>query len=195
MCKLADHHNDPTTTAAPPTDLPFIPDNDLCRKTYTFASSRLPPAILNHSHRVFLYARHIATLPLPSSFDDFAWHRRSPEHRETLLFLAAMLHDLGACDEFNGDARFEVCGADAAAGFMARNGLGGSMRDDVWTAIACHTSPGIAEGVAPLARILRLAVLCDFDRPGMRSEMGVLGMCEGVEAELPRMDKIGRAHV
>jgi hypothetical protein len=107
-----------------------------------------------------------------------------------LMFIASMFHDLGACDEFDGDERFEVCGADAARRFMKNEEMGfdGSARDDVWTAIACHTSPGIAENIAPLARIMRLAVLCDFDRVGIREEMGVVGMVGKLEGRLPRWE-------
>ena len=104
------------------------------------------------------------------------------------MFVASMFHDLGACDNFNGDERFEVCGADAARRFMEseETSMDESAGDDVWTAIACHTSPGIAENVAPLARIIRLAVLCDFDRVGVRQEMGVVGMVPEFEGKLPR---------
>lgn len=66
------------------------------------------------------------------------------------------------------------------------SGMGGSARDEVWTAIACHTSPGIAENVAPLARVIRQAVLCDFNRVNVRESVGVVGMVREVEARLER---------
>ena len=198
MCKIASHAEDPNTTTtppiSPPADLSFIPPNPICLKAYTHASTHLAPAILSHSIRVFLYARHIANLPLPSSFKDFAWSRRSAENQETLIFIAALFHDIGTCDNFDGDERFEVCGADAAVNFMkdeeqgAGKGMGASARDDVWTAVACHTSAGIAENIAPLARIIRLAVLCDFDRVGIREELMVLGMVGEMEGRFERRD-------
>jgi hypothetical protein len=189
MCKVSSHTKVPDlSTPSPPTDLSFIPNNPTCTKAYSLVSSHLPPTILNHSIRVFQYASHISTLPLSPVFDHLAWSCRSTEDKETLMFIASMFHDLGACDEFDGEERFEVCGADAARRFMETMGFDGSARDDVWTAIACHTSPGIAENIAPLARIIRLAVLCDFDRVGVREEMGVVGMVGELEGGLPRWD-------
>jgi hypothetical protein len=198
MCKVASHAEDPAATTTPPTSPPadqsFIPANPICLKAYSHACTYLAPAILNHSIRVFLYARHIATLPLPPSFKGFSWSRRSAENQETLIFIAALFHDMGTSDAFDGDERFEVCGANAAVDFMTREeqaagkGMGASARDDVWTAVACHTSAGIAENITPLARIVRLAVLCDFDRVGIREELMVLGMVGEMEGRFERRD-------
>jgi hypothetical protein len=197
MCKLPEHSKalgeSTSATFSLPTDLSFIPSNAICQNAYTFASSQLAPTILNHSIRVFLYAKHISTLPLPPQFADFAWSRRSTSNQETLLFIAALFHDVGTADAFDGEDRFEVCGANAATAFMEslekeHSGMGGSARDEIWTAIACHTSPGIAENIAPLARIIRQAVLCDFNRVDVREEVGTVGMVGEFETGYPRGD-------
>ena len=91
---------------------------------------------------------------------------------------------------FNGDERFEVCGADAAITFIRTNAPAIDERDvyDVWAAIACHTSPGIAERIVPLARVLRLGVLVDFDRPGLRVELGAVELSAVLEGRYTRME-------
>jgi hypothetical protein len=63
-----------------------------------------------------------------------------------------------------GPTRFEIEGADAAKIFLSRfpNEVSQEWTQHVWTAIAVHTSPQIAERIHPLARLLRLAVRVDF---------------------------------
>ncbi|MEH2446261.1 MAG: hypothetical protein V7K18_10880 [Nostoc sp.] len=40
-----------------------------------------------------------------------------------LLYLGAVLHDLGLSDRFDGEQRFEVDGADVAQAFVVEHGL------------------------------------------------------------------------
>ncbi|KAK3060852.1 hypothetical protein LTR53_019978, partial [Teratosphaeriaceae sp. CCFEE 6253] len=61
--------------------------------------------------------------------------------------------------------RFEVEGGDAAAQALRAHGISAADAHEVWVAIALHTSPGIAERISPLARLIRLAVTIDFKRP------------------------------
>jgi hypothetical protein len=190
MCKFTDHKNDPSSRKADPTDLTFIPSNELCRKAYDFCSSHLHPSILHHSIRVFLHAKHIITVRATIHGTPFKWSPINSQDSETLLFIAAMFHDMGTTDLLNGDERFEICGADAATTFIRTNAPEIDERDvyDVWTAIACHTSAGIAERIAPLARVLRLAVLVDFDRPGLRVELRAVELSAVLEGKYARMD-------
>jgi hypothetical protein len=78
------------------------------------------------------------------------------------LFVACVLHDIGTAEQYNGPQRFEVDGADAAAGFLQSWGAPAAVRQRVWEAIALHTSPGIAERLAPLTRLTRADVVSDF---------------------------------
>ena len=70
---------------------------------------------------------------------------------------------MGCADENDGPQPFEVCGADAAAEYLRKFKVNDADIQEVWTAIVLHTSPGIAERIAPLARFVRLAVLTDFN--------------------------------
>lgn len=66
----------------------------------------------------------------------------------------------------------------------------------MWVAIACHTSPHIAEKISPLAYLVRVAVLFDFKKTGRLSGQGeddpmeVLseGLRREVEGEFPRLE-------
>jgi hypothetical protein len=80
-----------------------------------------------------------------------------------------------------------VAGADAASAYLAARGISSEDCHRVWVAVAVHSSPGIAERIDPLARLIRLAVKADFSRD-FAAEMGVTHVCEEIEALLPRLD-------
>ncbi|MEW2511146.1 HD domain-containing protein [Streptomyces sp. NPDC046870] len=118
---------------------------------YEHVRELLHPAILAHSIRVWLIA-------------DSAVGRQSAlaaQEREALA-VACLFHDAGTSSVYDGPQRFEVEGADAAAGFLAKRDVDPDLRRQVWEAIALHTSPGIAERMGPLTRFVRLGVMADF---------------------------------
>ncbi|KAK0390971.1 hypothetical protein NLU13_0473 [Sarocladium strictum] len=159
--------------------LDCIPSEKWCLDALEAARANLPEAIFNHSLRVYLIARWLA--------------KREPNHdldgpdSLPLVFAAAIFHDIGACELYNGKQRFEVEGADAAAAHLEANGVSKSDSHRVWTAIALHTSPGIAERIDPLTRLIRVAVKIDFS-----SEQRALYKAEDlsweIEQHLPRLD-------
>jgi hypothetical protein len=55
-----------------------------------------------------------------------------------------------------------VEGADAARAFLSRWEWPAHLVQKVWEAVALHTSPGIAERMGTLPRLLRLGVMTDF---------------------------------
>ena len=100
-----------------------------------FAAEHSPQWLLNHTVRSYFYARSIAAarnLTAGVDYDD-----------ET-LFLATVLHDIGLTDAGQGPNRFEVDGAFRAARFAREHGLSDAAADQIWDAVALHTSPGIA---------------------------------------------------
>ena len=132
------------------------------------------PSILNHSIRTHQYALlHAAQLGI-TDFD--------PE----LLYVACLLHDLGASDAFDGPQRFEVEAADVAAALIREAGLPESDADQVWQAIALHTSPGIAERRGAVPRLTRLGVRTDFFTLDLDDETRA-----AVEREHPRLNLDG----
>jgi HD superfamily phosphodiesterase len=83
-----------------------IPNTQVSQAAYTHAASILAPAILNHSIRVYLYAAALAK-HTNSSYNTNAT-------KLDLLFTACLFHDVGTTPTYNGSARFEIEGADAA---------------------------------------------------------------------------------
>lgn len=102
---------------------------------------------------------------------------------------------MGCADENDGPQRFEVCGADAAAEHLRKFEVNEADIQEVWTAIALHTSPGIAERITALARFVRLAVLMDFNKlgecpwaNGSEQQVNELRYRRSVEEHFPRLD-------
>lgn len=120
------------------------------------ASRLLAPSVLNHSIRVYLYATSLAKHEKSIYISDSAKH--------DLLFTACLFHDIGTTSAYDGPLRFEIEGGDAATEHLSQFCVAEQDKHDVWTAIACHTSPQIAERIGELARLVRLAVITDFGR-------------------------------
>jgi len=127
------------------------------------------PSVLNHSIRTHGYALlHAEKLDIEFGSD--------------LLFVACVLHDLGASDAYNGPQRFEVEAADAAASLLASYGRTAEESDRVWQAIALHTSPGIVERRGPVPLLTRLGVRTDFFSVAIPDELRA-----AAEREYPRL--------
>jgi HD superfamily phosphohydrolase YqeK len=134
----------------------IIPQTSVSTGAYAHAASLLHPSILNHSIRVYLYAKALALHTSSKYSTDISQH--------DLLFTACIFHDIGTTPKYDGPQRFEVEGADAAVQHLLQYGVSEADAHEVWTAIACHTSPGIAERIGDLSKIVRIAVVTDFGR-------------------------------
>lgn len=154
-------------------------DTRISTSAYKMAASTLHPSILNHSIRVFKYADELAKHTNSKYFTD--------PHQRDLLFTACILHDIGTTQECNGPQRFEVEGADAAVKHLSSYDVSEADAHCVWTAIACHTSPGIAERIGELAKLVRVAVVTDFSRGTAKLDM-LESMREGLETQHERAD-------
>ena len=154
-------------------------DTPILKAAYTHAAQLLHPAVLNHSMRVYLYADALAKHESSKYFTD--------THQRNLLVVACLFHDLGTTQNYDGPQRFEIEGADAAVEFLSGFGVGGSDAHDVWTAIACHTSPGISERIGELSRLVRIGVITDFGRKGEGYEV-LQPLAEGLEARWGRAE-------
>lgn len=143
-------------------DVLVLPTSPVAVEALDLAVSSQVPAIANHSVRSYLFARLLARhrgMQPDRDFDD------------ELLFLACVLHDMGLTDAANKNQRFEVDGADAAAEFLTGKGISSSDVDEVWLAIALHTSGGIAERRGPICALTRGGIALDIDAdPGIVSD-------------------------
>jgi hypothetical protein len=187
--------NDQQMPAEASTTVPScVPTDTFCQGLYHHVQEYLEPVILNHSLRVYLYALALSQLDLtsisqlqPTAGPEIFSHAADHEIADkTLFFAACMFHDIGTSPNHDHDQRFEVCGADAAVAYMDSHGKSDSSdQRRVWEAIALHTSPGIAERMGLLTRLVRMAVKADFGNELYRGLL-VKGMVENTEAMLPR---------
>jgi hypothetical protein len=126
------------------------PDSELCRRATALVAGASPPFLFNHCARTFL-------------FGDALGQRDGLKYDRELLYLSAMLHDLGLTDSYGGSGqRFEVEGADRARAFVVEHGLAGDRADIVWDAIALNTSFGIALRKGPEVALTHLGASADF---------------------------------
>lgn len=130
-----------------------LPGTPLARAVLGHVIGVESESIANHSIRSYLFARLAARrIGMVSG----------REYDDRLLFSACVMHDLGLVPEGEHTQRFEVVGADHAAGFLTEHGLPAAEVDAVWEAIALHTTPQIAERRGPLCLLVREGIKADF---------------------------------
>src|ERR1700758_5011735 len=129
-----------------PTGRIDLPDSEIACAAMQFVYDISPAIVAHHSLRSYLYGRELAAAK---------GLRPDVDYDDELVFLSCMLHDLGVTQHANGDQRFEVDGADAAARFLRDHGVQEARVTTAWQAIALHTSIGFApkvggeEGLTP----------------------------------------------
>jgi hypothetical protein len=126
-----------------------IPDSKLVREVTELVRDTESALLFNHSSRVFCFA-------------SLTGQRQRLKFDPELLYAAAMFHDMGLTPQFSSDHdRFEVDSANAARDFLIRHRLPQHEIDDVWTAIALHTTPGIPQYMRPVVALLTAGVEMD----------------------------------
>ena len=137
------------------TDMLVLPTGPLVEASLALVRSTETRPIVDHSVRTFLFARLLAEHE--GCLDDAAYD-------EELLFAATVMHDLGLGEHARGHARFEVEGADLAAGVLREHGVAEADVDRVWEAIALHSSHGLAERRGLLTYLTYKGVFIDAGR-------------------------------
>lgn len=131
--------------------MPFsnsIPDSEICQKATQLVAAVSPAFLCNHCLRTFV-------------FGDLLGQRDGLKCDRELLYLGAVMHDLGLTDRFDGEQRFEVDGADAARAFVLEHGLSDKKAEVVWDAVALHTSSSIASRKQPEIALVTLGAAAD----------------------------------
>jgi hypothetical protein len=132
-----------------------IPDSELAKKATKLVFEASPEFLFNHCVRTFLFA-------------DLIGQKNQLNYDRELLYLGAVMHDLGFTDRFNGPQRFEVDGADAARSFLLQEGRAEPEAELIWDAIALHTSIGIASRKAPEIALVHLGTSLDAGGFGLQ---------------------------
>jgi HD domain-containing protein len=154
-----------------------LPDSGVSAAARRLVSEVSPAFVHNHCVRSYLFARELAAA------NDL---RADVDYDDELVFLSCVLHDLGVTDFANGDQRFEVDGADAAAAFLAGHGVDEVGVKTVWEAIALHTSVGLAHRFGPVAAVAHMGISVDV--VGQGKEALPVGFADRVHAAFPRHD-------
>ncbi|MEM5431081.1 HD domain-containing protein [Cupriavidus oxalaticus] len=126
----------------------IYPDTAICVAAMEFAREHSPQVLFNHVMRTYAFGRQ-------------AGLQRDAEYDEEMLFIGAMLHDLGLVEAFIRNDRFEIDGADVAAEFLSKHGYSDKKIAVIWDAIALHTTPGIPQRKQPEIALLQLGAGID----------------------------------
>ncbi|MFD7480998.1 HD domain-containing protein [Streptomyces sp. NPDC059837] len=132
-----------------------VPTGDVADAALAILHETVDKQIGEHSLRSFYFARLIAQqegLLTDAAYD------------ESLLFAATVMHDLGLGTLAEGNARFEVEGADLAAKLLADHGVPDGDIGKVWEAIALHSSVGLADRMGLLTYLTHKGVFTDGGR-------------------------------
>jgi hypothetical protein len=126
-----------------------VPDSVLVRAATQLVRDTEDDLLYNHSRRVFFWGA-------------LAGNRRGLKFDPELLYIGALFHDMGLTEAYASPGlRFEVDGANAARDFLRSYGVPERDVEDVWTAIALHTTPGVPEHMRPAIALVTAGVEMD----------------------------------
>lgn len=132
-----------------------IPDSEIAKKATQLVAEVSSKSLYHHCVRTYL-------------FGEILGKRDGLKYDRELLYLGAVMHDLGLTEKFDsGEQRFEVDGADAAQAFVLEHGLSAEKAEIVWDAIALHTSSGIASRKQPEIALVHLGAGADLFGMGL----------------------------
>jgi hypothetical protein len=119
-----------------------IPDSKMAREAAEVVRRTEGEFLYQHSVRVYYWAA-------------LAGKRKGLGFDPELLYVAAMFHDFGLTKGYGAShARFEVDSANAARDFLSKHGVSDADSQNIWLAIALHTTNGISPRLFPVATLL-----------------------------------------
>lgn len=133
-----------------------IPDSELCKKATALVNKVSPDFLCQHCLRTYFFGQQLAA-------------KQQLKVDAELLYLGAIMHDLGLSETFDASQRYEVDGADAAKRFVLKHGLSEEKAEVVWDAIALHTSIGIASRKQPEIALVHLGASIDVFGVGIEA--------------------------
>jgi hypothetical protein len=126
-----------------------IPDSPMAREATDLVRAAADDLLFDHSRRVFIWG----TLKARARGIDV-----DPE----LAYVGGLFHDLGLTDTYRTkNQRFEIDGADAARSFLLDHGRTAAEAQDVWLAIALHTTPEVPLHLSGDVAVVTLGVETD----------------------------------
>jgi HD domain-containing protein len=118
-----------------------VPDSRVAREAEELVREAAPDFLTNHSFRSYAWSVALAD-------------RDDVRYDAELLYVAALLHDIGLVAQFDQGGSFEDDGAVAAARFAVEEGWTAERRDALAEAIRLHMAAEIALEDGPEAYLL-----------------------------------------
>ena len=125
------------------------PDSAICQQAEELLREVRPAEIVGHSYRTYYWARILA-------------RRDRVKHDSEILYVAALLHDLGLAAPNGGNARcFSLVGAEKAVQLATEASWSESSQLAVGQAITLHMNPSVAANEGPEAHLLTVGAQLD----------------------------------
>jgi hypothetical protein len=124
------------------------PDSKYTRNAVSLVERVHSKAMMAHVHRTWWFAEYLG-------------RQRGLKYDPEVVYLASLYHDLGLTEAYGADSRFEVDGADAARRILLSADYPAEKAEQVWDAIALHSSGGIAERKQPEIALVYLGAHVD----------------------------------
>lgn len=124
------------------------PDSEVAVAARSLAEDACPPFLFNHAARTFGFAALFADLD-------------GIEVDRELLYVGALLHDLGLTDRFDGPRCFENESAAAAADFAREHGWDELRQERLANAVRLHMHPRVVPEDDGPGYLLSEATSCD----------------------------------
>jgi hypothetical protein len=156
-----------------PTGGVTLPDTAVCHAAVEVVSEYSSPALVNHCLRSYIWGASYA-------------QRRNIAFDPELLFVAAMLHDIGLTQEFDSHTiPFEEAGGHVAWVFAAGAGWSVARRRRVSEVIVRHMWDSVEVTADPEGYLLEIATGLDIS--GRHPEWWPEALRQEVIAEIPRV--------
>jgi HD domain len=127
-------------------EFPF-PDSPVAQAANQLVLEVSPPFLYSHCVRTYVFANALGS-------------RDRLHYDQELLYLGALLHDLGLTKRFDDHHPFEIAGANAARTFLLQQGIPAEKAEVVHQAIALHLSVE-AEQQRPEIALVHLGAILD----------------------------------
>jgi hypothetical protein len=125
-----------------------LPDSKLAREANAWVRDVSKPLVYHHVLRSYVFAELLG-------------QARGLTYDSEVLYLGAVMHDLGLTERYAGAERFEVDGANAARDFLVQRQVPREVVSRVWDAVALHTSAGIAGHKEPEVALAHFGISMD----------------------------------
>jgi HD domain len=149
--------------------IPF-PDSSVAQAANQLVLEVSPPFLYYHCVRTYVFAHALGS-------------RDKLHYDQELLYLGALLHDLGLTERFEDTHPFEIDGANAARTFLLQQGILAEKAEVVHRAIALHLSVE-AEQQRPEIALVHFGAI--MDARGHRLEDIPRGMVHQILEAYPR---------